>query len=84
MSRKSTRSSYNESMSNGAPSQSSYNETTPKVKKRFGININAKFDIWMKTRCELTLKFIPKLFFTLGVVSLSEDDEEVPLLSPYL
>ena len=40
--KKGTRSSYNETMNNGTSSSSSDYETTPKFKKCFGENINAK------------------------------------------
>ena len=62
ISRKRTRSSYNESDNNGTYSSSSDNETTPKVKKSFGINFNAKFDIRIKTRCELVIEADNELF----------------------
>ena len=38
------------------------NETTPKFKKRFGTNFNAKFNIRMKTRCEIIIKADNELF----------------------
>ena len=43
--RKSTRLYYNEKENNETSSSSSDYETTPKVKKSFGININATFYI---------------------------------------
>ena len=49
-------------MNNGTPSSSSDNETKPKVKKSFGINFTAKFDIRMKTRCELIIEADNELF----------------------
>ena len=62
ISRKRTISSYNKSMNNGTSSSSSDNETTPKVKKSFGINFNAKFGMRMKTRCELIIEADNELF----------------------
>ena len=40
-------------MKNGTSLSSSDYETTPKFKQSFGGNINAKFDVFMKTRCDL-------------------------------
>ena len=57
-----TRSSYNETMNNGTSSSSSDYETTPKFKKILGGNINAKFDVFMKTRCDLIIEADNKLF----------------------
>ena len=64
ISRKSTRSSYNERMNNGNSLSSCDYETTPKFKKNFGTNINAKFDIFMKTRCEFIIKAVMNCFRT--------------------
>ena len=61
-SRKRTRSSHKESDKNGTSSSSSDNETTPKFKKRFGTNYNAKFDARMKKRCEFIIKADNDLF----------------------
>ena len=60
--KKSTRSSYNETMNNGTSSSSSDYETTPKFMKCFGENINAKFDVFMKTRCDLIIEADNELF----------------------
>ena len=49
--RKRTRSSHKESDNNVTSSSSSDNETTPKFKKSFEKNINAKFNAHMTTRC---------------------------------
>ena len=49
-------------MNNGTSSSSSDYETTPKFKKSFGTNINAKFDVFMKTRCDLIIEADNKLF----------------------
>ena len=57
-----TRSSYNEKMKNGTSSSSSGYETTPKFKKSFGGNINAKFDVFMKTRCDFIIEADNELF----------------------
>ena len=35
---------------------------TPKFKKSFGGNINAKFDVFMETRCDLIIEADNKLF----------------------
>ena len=43
-------------MNNGTSSSSSDYETTPKFKKKIGKNINAKFDVFMKTRCDLIIE----------------------------
>ena len=43
-------------MNNGTSSSSSDYETTPKFKKSLGKNINAKFDVFMKTRCDLIIE----------------------------
>ena len=65
-------------------------------KKSYGENVNSNFNAFMEKRCEdlieadnilfknalkLALIFAPKRFLYLGVVSSSEDDEEVPFLS---
>ena len=60
--RKRTRSSHKESDNNVTSLSSSDNETTPKFKKSFGGNINAKFDTRMKTRCEFIIKVDNELF----------------------
>ena len=62
ISRKGTRSSYNERMKKGTSSSSSDYETTPKDKKSFGKNFNAKFDARMKMGCEFILKANNELF----------------------
>ena len=49
-------------MKNGISSSSSDYETTPKFKKSFGESINAKFDVFMKTICDLILEADNKLF----------------------
>ena len=49
-------------MNNGTSSSSSDYETTPKFKKSFGKNINAKFDVFMKTRCDLIIEADNKIF----------------------
>ena len=49
-------------MKNGTSSSSSDNETTPKFKKSFETNFNAKFDARMKTRCEFIIKVDNELF----------------------
>ena len=49
-------------MNNGTSSSSSDYETTPKVKKSFGINFNTKFNIRMKMRCELIIEADNELF----------------------
>ena len=54
--KKRTTSSYNETMNNENSSSSSDYETTPKFKKGLGGNINAKFDVFMKTRCDLIIE----------------------------
>ena len=56
------RSSYIETMNNGTSLSSSDYETTPKFKKWFGENINAKFDVFMKTRYDLIIEADNKLF----------------------
>ena len=43
-------------MNNGTSSSSSAYETTPKFKKGFGKNIHAKFDVFMKTRCDFIIE----------------------------
>ena len=43
-------------MNNGTSSSSSDYETTPKFKKCLGENTNAKFDVFMKTRCDLIIE----------------------------
>ena len=60
--KKRTRSFYNEKMNNGTSSSSSDYETTPKFRKSFGENINAKFDVFMKTRCDLIIEADNELF----------------------
>ena len=60
--RKRTRSSHKESDNNGTSLSYSDNETTPKFKKSFEKNINAKFDAGMKTRCEFIIKADNELF----------------------
>ena len=62
ISRKGTRSSHNKRMNNGTSPSSSDNETTPKFRKSFGTNFNAKFNIRMKTRCEFIIKADNELF----------------------
>ena len=49
-------------MNNGTYLSSSDYETTPKCKKSLGGNINAKFDVFMKTRCDLIIEADNKLF----------------------
>ena len=49
-------------MNNGTSSLSSDYETTTKFKKSLGGNINAKFDVFMKTRCDLIIEADNKLF----------------------
>ena len=49
-------------MNTGTYLSSSDYETTPKFKKSFGGNINAKFDVFMKTRCDLTIEAGNELF----------------------
>ena len=49
-------------MNNGTSSSSSDYETTPKCKKSFGKNINAKFDVFMLTRCDLIIEADNELF----------------------
>ena len=49
-------------MNNGTSSSSSDYETTPKFKKCFGENINAKFDVIMKTRCDFIIEADNELF----------------------
>ena len=49
-------------MNNGTSSSYSDYETTPKFKKSFGGNINAKFDVCMKTRCYLIIEAENELF----------------------
>ena len=49
-------------MKNGISSSTSDYETTPKFKKGFGEIINAKFNVFMKTRCDLILKADNELF----------------------
>ena len=62
ISRKRTRSSYNESMNNGTSLSSSDNETTPKVRKIFREIFNVKFEKCMKTRCEFIIEAGNELF----------------------
>ena len=57
-----TRSSYNEAMKNGTSLLSFDCETPPKYKKRFGKNINAKFNVFMKKRCDPIIETDNKLF----------------------
>ena len=49
-------------MINGTSLSYSDYETTPKFKKSLGGNINAKFDVFMKTRCDLIIEADNKLF----------------------
>ena len=49
-------------MNNGISSSSSDYETKPKFKKKIGRNINAKFDIFIKTRCYLIVEADHKPF----------------------
>ena len=49
-------------MNNGTSSSSSDYETTPKFNFFFGKNINAKFDAFMKTRCDYIIEADNKLF----------------------
>ena len=49
-------------MNNENSSSSSDYETTPKFKKGLGGNINAKFDVFMKTRCDIIIEADNKLF----------------------
>ena len=49
-------------MNNGTSSSSSDYETTPKFKKSLGKNINAKFDVFMKTSCDLIIEADNKMF----------------------
>ena len=49
-------------MNNGTSSSSPDYKTTPKLKKHFGENINAKFDVFMKTRCYLIIEADNELF----------------------
>ena len=49
-------------MNNGTYSSSPNYEMTLKFRKRFGGNINAKFDVFMKTRCDLIIEADTKLF----------------------
>ena len=49
-------------MNNGTSSSSSDYEMTPKFKKSLGKNINAKFEVFMKTRCDLIIEAENKLF----------------------
>ena len=53
-------------MNNGTFFLSCDYETTPKFKKNFGTNINAKFDIFMKTRCEFIIEADNELFQNRG------------------
>ena len=59
---KRTRSSQKESDNNGTSSPFSDYETIPKYKKRFGVNINAKFNTFMNKRCEIIIKADNDLF----------------------
>ena len=49
-------------MNNGTSSSSSDYETTPKCKKSFGKNINAKFDVFMKMICDPNIDADNELF----------------------
>ena len=49
-------------MNNGTSLSSSDYETTPKFKKSFGGNINAKFDVFMKTRYDFIIEADNELF----------------------
>ena len=49
-------------MNNETFLSSSDYQTTPKFKKILGGNINAKFDVFMKTRCDLIIEVDNKLF----------------------
>ena len=49
-------------MNNGTSSLSSDYETTTKFKNSLGTNINAKFDIFRKTRCEFIIEADNELF----------------------
>ena len=60
--KKGARSFYNETVNNGTSSSYSDYETTPKFNKSLGDNINFKFDIFIKTRCDLIIEADNKLF----------------------
>ena len=49
-------------MNNGTSTLSSDYETTPKFKKSFGENINAKFNVFMKMICDLIIEVDNELF----------------------
>ena len=49
-------------MNNGTSSSSSDYETTPKFKKSLVGNINDKFDVFMKTICDIIIEADNKLF----------------------
>ena len=49
-------------MKNETSLLSSDYQTTPKFKKSLGGNINAKFDVLMKTRCDIIIGADNKLF----------------------
>ena len=49
-------------MNNGTSSLSFDYGTTTKFKKSFGKNINAKFDVFMKTRCDFIIEADNELF----------------------
>ena len=49
-------------MNNGTSLSSSGYETTPKFKKHFGENTNAKFGVFMKTRCDFIIEADNELF----------------------
>ena len=53
-------------MNNGTSSSSSDYETTTKFRNSFGTNINAKFDIFMKTGCEFIIEADNELFQNRG------------------
>ena len=62
ISRKGTRSYYNERTKNETSSSSYDYEMTPKVRKNSRKIFNAKFDIFMKTRCDLIIEGDNELF----------------------
>ena len=49
-------------MNNGTSSSSSDYETTPKFKKCFVGNVNAKFDVFMKMICDIIIEVYNELF----------------------
>ena len=49
-------------MNNGTSLSFSDYETAPKFKKSFGGKINAKFDVFMKTRCDFIIDADNELF----------------------